>query len=118
LSRTTFDQIPHIENKRLESFGFDFQNSLEQLADGFGVALQLQLGYDGVVFRDGVLLHALLLEQVGDLDSTCCIRRIDGRHFLKQPQRFLLLARLPIGLSRRFQATNGLQGQTHALIEI
>ena len=59
-----------------------------------------------------------MLEQVGDLDSTGRIRRIDGRHFSKQTQRFLLLARLPKGFSRRFKAADRLCGQTHPLIEL
>ena len=102
----------------MHPLGLQLEDAAVDPALGFEVALAAELLRHLVVLEYRLGDHFALAQQLGDLDPTRGVGRIDVRHLSQQLERLALLAGTVVAVRRGLERVDGLGGETHALVQL
>ena len=115
---TQLNQVPRQICEHVRPIRLHLEDALLNRGHRLQRTLPRQLGRHRLVLGDGVVVHPLLLQQLGYLQATGGVRGIEGGHLAQQLEGFPLLALLVVAVSRSLQRVDRLGIEPHSLIQV
>ena len=98
--------------------GLRLEDPLEDRDELVALLLTLELLGDRLVLDQCLLRHALLTQELGDLEPARRVGRVEGRHLAQQLEGVGLATFLVIAVGGGLQRTDRLGVEAHALVEL
>ena len=117
LGEVTIQKVAAHENECGRTLGLDLQNPLQHRRSGLSRPLPLEFCVRTLVLGDRLLVQVLLVQQIGDLDSTRRIARIETRHPAQQFKGVVFLAFSVQTVCGGLERLDRFRVEPHALVE-